>query len=166
MQRAPEELAEPVAEGISRPVTFVGDRGGDRASDSPCSDAAAAAGSSGPRAHGRTKSSTAVCWMSSSSDSEEVDPRRHNAAMQDGEYDVTETGLHAIASCIALLVAAPNAEKGRWLGELVRSVAATATRHVAAVVRLVCCKLCYEARLDEALLLLSSSEMLLRAMQR
>lgn len=115
--------AEAVAEGVLRPVTFLGDQGGDSTSDGPSNNAAEAAWNSSSRAHGCTKSSTTVCWMASSSDGEEEDPPQQAGALQDGECDATETGLHAIASCIALLVAAPNAEKGRWLGEMVRYVA-------------------------------------------
>lgn len=111
-----------VAEGRARPVTFEADC----PSDSPNDDVAGGGGGGGPRRRGRTRSSAAVSWLSSSSDS--GDTRMHEAGqaavLEDGEYDVTETGLHAIASCIALLVAAPNGDKGGWLGQLVCSAGA------------------------------------------
>lgn len=123
-------VAVAVAEGRARPVTFEDDC----ASDSPSDDAADGCSGGGPRRPGRTRSSAAVSWLSSSSDS--GDTRMHEAGqaavLEDGEYDVTETGLHAIASCIALLVAAPNGDKGGWLGQLVCS-AGTAARSIPAV---------------------------------
>jgi len=95
-------VAEAAGQAESMPVRFTNETGCDleqRSSDS-------------------RESCNTARWSSSSSDDSTVPTDEMS-----GEYDVTETGLHALASCVALLAAAPNADKGQWLGALVRSSA-------------------------------------------
>eukprot|EP00892_Ulva_mutabilis_P009323 jgi/Ulvmu1/6763/UM030_0099.1 len=121
-------MAEAAVRSGTKQVTVSGDTGSETDSLLNALEASGTPAHT-PAAHGQRQrqsyTTIASGWTSDDSDGSEA------AAddMEDGEYDVTETGLHALASCMALLVAAPNADKGRWLAKLVQHglLAATVT---------------------------------------